>query len=122
MLVSPLFNRVRTDPVHDEVSKSVVKLWISFIKEGYLHSPKISLSTKVTKKQYLLKYFFNSLRVPSATYGSERNFPPIDPDVGLQKFYRLDTDTELMDNIFAERIAFWESLDLSDDDFGNCYC
>lgn len=34
MIVSPLFGRVRVDPVHDTLSKSVTKLWASFIKEG----------------------------------------------------------------------------------------
>lgn len=60
--------------------------------------------------------------MPTATYGSELNFPPIDPQVGLQKWYKLDMDTELMDDIFAEGTKFWESLNLSDDDFINCYC
>lgn len=34
MLLSPLFGKVRKNPLHDQVSKSVAKLWASFIKDG----------------------------------------------------------------------------------------
>lgn len=34
MIVSPLFRKVRVDPEHDATSKSVTKLWGSFIRNG----------------------------------------------------------------------------------------
>lgn len=70
----------------------------------------------------VFKSYFHFRRFPSATYGSARDFPAIKPTVGLQKFYRIDVDTEISENIFADRIAFWDSLELSDNDFNNCFC
>lgn len=86
----------------------------------YVNFNTLSVTVAVVFKCMITTYSFCS--APTSTYGSATEFPAIDPSVGLQKWYRLDTDTELSDNIFAERLAFWDSLQLSDTDFDNCYC
>ncbi|CAL8128847.1 unnamed protein product [Orchesella dallaii] len=89
MLMSPFFNRTRDSEDFEQVSKNILKIWTSFAKTG----------------------------APIATYGSERNFLRVDPKKGLEKWYSLDEDTKLIENIFAERVAFWESLKLHDYEF-----
>ncbi|KAG4071521.1 hypothetical protein HA402_011675 [Bradysia odoriphaga] len=74
------------DSIAETVSKNFVKLWASFITNGY----------------------------PTEFWGNQQKWEPISRDeregkIPL-KFYRMDADTSIIDEPFADRIEFWENI------------